>query len=50
MKLQQVLLWKIYGNHTKRIILTLLIFHGIALWNQSEHYMEQYAEKEFEDE
>lgn len=31
MKLKQVLLWKIYGTHTKRIILMLLTFHGIAL-------------------
>ena len=27
----KVLLWKIYGKHIKKIILTLLIFHGIQL-------------------
>lgn len=36
------LLWKIYGKLIKEIILTLLTFHGIQLWNQFAHYMKLY--------
>ena len=36
---RQVLLWKVYGKHTKRIIITLLIFHGRWLCNLFDFYM-----------
>ena len=31
MKLNQVRLWRPYGKHIKKIILMLLIFHGMQL-------------------
>ena len=38
-QLRKEVLWKIYGKHTKRIIITLLIFHGRWLCNLFDFYM-----------